>query len=748
MAYKPKDWLGHLLEDEIKAASAWYEREGGLAHIKKDPGSRFEDDGSNLRSHLGASQLPQDNTVQIVNVLSAEEGLMTITDGFTSIRAHLSTGAVSALETEVGDKIDPDTKGDVFEIHRCVVVSTPYGPTDSQVQLIIEEIGYQYHLRKVAGIPISVRDRPEISRLMNGVMRLRHPEVIDEPAVGDQSLHSSDRQRSPRRSDRFETQAQLQSPSFQADSALISSPSASQPGVVIATQTTSRQRKTAPNIDRDGIELVTGVNLARPTAANPIRPTSNHSSSARPRPVAVSDRSAHLLSVLGKRKASPDAAPQSKTSEADGSKHPTAVANAEDPASSMVNSGHGLESPSVQPPAQPGTNAPAASQPKARSLDKGTQEQSGSRLARAHWQRQIPQDQRSLLENATSWLPPLPGRQFPHPNVPMETLKQWNHEAQTRPKSVVLSQTRTAPSQAPENGESVASESKESTDNDSDSAAELPWSSSPPRPAARSAMSAASPAGSRGSSGHSSPISSSLSERLSSQVSPSPRPSSAGQRPNLPPDSSWERPVAPRALGSGGKEPARRQQSRSIAPGIAADNATSTGHISSDSTVPREQVMPEPPISQVNSSRTSTPRQESPTTNKRPDDSVDSRPLQQTPGLDGKPVGNLETASSLRSRSIKNSPASKATPAHASKPLAHTSPDVEILHVSQSPAHSRTARNAVSPSTSATVIEGTQVGRDSDVDIIEIEPPGPVDPTLEHRKRRSEYFKGEQRRKW
>jgi hypothetical protein len=42
----------------------------------------------------------------------------------------------------------------------------------------------------------------------------------------------------------------------------------------------------------------------------------------------------------------------------------------------------------------------------------------------------IPKNQQALLDDQSSWLPPAPGHEFPHPNVPVKLLALWNAKAE------------------------------------------------------------------------------------------------------------------------------------------------------------------------------------------------------------------------------------------------------------------------------------------------------------------------------
>jgi hypothetical protein len=66
-------WLATLIETELENVIAW------KSIVKPDPDgdgaqrSRFSDDGSNLRSVVGAPQLDSDSTIQLLEVRTSNE---------------------------------------------------------------------------------------------------------------------------------------------------------------------------------------------------------------------------------------------------------------------------------------------------------------------------------------------------------------------------------------------------------------------------------------------------------------------------------------------------------------------------------------------------------------------------------------------------------------------------------------------------------------------------------------------------
>ena len=69
-------WLATLIETELENVIAW------KSIVKPDPDadgeqrSRFSDDGSNLRSVVGAPQLDSDSTIQLLEVSANEKKII------------------------------------------------------------------------------------------------------------------------------------------------------------------------------------------------------------------------------------------------------------------------------------------------------------------------------------------------------------------------------------------------------------------------------------------------------------------------------------------------------------------------------------------------------------------------------------------------------------------------------------------------------------------------------------------------
>lgn len=85
-------WLATLIETELENVIAW------KSIVKPDPDAdgeqrtRFSDDGSNLRSVVGAPPLDSDSTIQLLEVSTNNKIIHTqsIADNFTETRLQRS----------------------------------------------------------------------------------------------------------------------------------------------------------------------------------------------------------------------------------------------------------------------------------------------------------------------------------------------------------------------------------------------------------------------------------------------------------------------------------------------------------------------------------------------------------------------------------------------------------------------------------------------------------------------------------
>ena len=467
-----KDWIGSFIEQEVRLVLSWKQ----TPKVKQDPDSRFHDDGSNFRSITLPSLLPQDSKVQISKVVSTEDPLtVLVTDGFTQVKALLSEDVVTSLEAELGEKMNQETRGDVFAIREATVISTSYGPSDGFIQLAIEEVEYLYHLRKSIGQPRPVEQRKEIAKLIDEISRLREQQYALAEKAGASSPDPLTGDATPgaiRRSNGNTPRSQKSTPRFRSSPPVIISQSP-RTQRAIATQVPTRRKPNSPSLSTDGFEIASGVNLDRPTGTRHGTSTIRPSFASREQPPANGGTSAKLLSLLGKRKAevlSPRPEPEPQVTNA--SQHRSAPPTPEAQPHPCAN---------VQPGAneepQVGTAPPSAQPIPQRRI-------SSQQTPKDYGRRRIPRDQQKLLDRPSSWLPSLPGQQFPHPNVPIELLKRWNAQAPRNSQPEVGPEATAAGAGVP--AEKIAAEevpmetsSDSSSDGESSLDEEIPWSQSP-----------------------------------------------------------------------------------------------------------------------------------------------------------------------------------------------------------------------------------------------------------------------------
>ena len=458
---KPKEWLGSFIENELREAIAWKQDVKKVPKVKEDPETRFSDDGSNFRSAIQGSDLPESPHVQVAKVILKSDAVtIVITDGFTSVRARLSQAALATLEAEIEDKIDLETIGDLFAIREATVIGTPYGPSDEHVEVAINDIEYLYHLRKPVGKPQPIEERREVQHLIEEITELRRqqyagadeahrlsPDPLSVDA-GPGAAQDKDTPKSQRSVSRFRSSPNTQqSPNTQP---------------AVATQLPVSRKARGPSLSKDGFEIAGGANLDRPMQAGFTTSTRRLSSSSVKKPVVTDANSARLLSLLGKRKAEEALPPRAPPPAPSASPPATEHSPRSDPAPApkgrkeILRDAPLSHSPAAKHSAMP-SSAPIAEKPRSlqittvetsdpASKPKATPQQNSSSNPppREYSRKRIPRDQLNLLDQASSWLPSLPGRQFPHPNVPIELLTQWNAHVAAGDKTIASAKPTSA----------------------------------------------------------------------------------------------------------------------------------------------------------------------------------------------------------------------------------------------------------------------------------------------------------------
>lgn len=410
-------WLGELVKRELEEVIAWKKETTKIGKkIKPDPDSRFSDDGSNFRSLVDAP--PRPSRVQLIEVKSsADVASVIISDGAFKLEATLSEEALATFEEESLGPITKDVWGDVFQILRFTVVSTSLGCP--YVKIDIDEIEYERPFRAVFGDPVAFEDETGVVAIRESIKQLRAGQVKSES-----------------KPDPFQLQTQCVTTGLSSEY-----PQSQQS---LQTQNRAQRKPRGPTLASDGFEVEAGVNLQGPIHAM---------SGAR-----VTDKNAaKLLALLpGKKPSIPESTSQKVTTASGdaGSGIPESQPNSpsivqDTPIGPFTDKGQQKESTSTAGPspapslqstsnkAPPSAQLPTQSQPITSTIV-------GSPVFFAYGRRKIPSNQRKLLDHPSSWLPPLPGRQFTRPNVPIELLTRWNQEASTAPPDPSLSQRSNA----------------------------------------------------------------------------------------------------------------------------------------------------------------------------------------------------------------------------------------------------------------------------------------------------------------
>ncbi|GIZ40028.1 hypothetical protein CKM354_000338400 [Cercospora kikuchii] len=438
----PEPWLANFLTAELGAVVEW--KQQILNGIKPDPEtqSRFSDDGSNFRSEVAS---PSSNTlVQLVEVLSSEDVVTAyISDGSWKVKARFSEEAVATFEEDSGSPITTEVSGDLIRLERFTVVSTPFGPADGFVQLHIDEIEYHTLRRTILGVSHPVEVLYDIRTLIESTKSLRIP----ANATRDAQKHAQNDPRptvaSPKTSKRSAAQEPQTTPIKKANRTLVS----------------SKRKSPGPTLGKDGFEVESGVNLH-----GPVQAVTHDIDGSPPGPKTINPRLTELLpakrpALPPKSLAAVEVTPQTQLPTAQLPEKalvrppPSRTASGgskgdhrQHPASSAVVSETPLKSASrKKAPHQddaPIAHTPSDAVPPSGTLQstpRGKVSATNASLF-AYARRKIPHDQRKLLDNPASWLPSLPGRQFPAPNVPMALLTRWNHEAEAGAAAASTSQ--------------------------------------------------------------------------------------------------------------------------------------------------------------------------------------------------------------------------------------------------------------------------------------------------------------------
>ena len=577
-------WVAKLVEAELENLIAW------KSVVKDEPDAsdedtppRFSDDGSNLRSYVGASTLSPVSMIQLIQVSTIHTFLphsltlttfqkpglnarakIPVSDGDVSVLVVLSDSAWEAYDNGIAEERgDEPRKGDLLICKRIVIVSTPWGPTEERVTIRIEELEYAGNIRITIGKPISLHQSASIVALrakIEGLALKQHEmdemdemeeesntddddEVMnDEQATAattaaalpehtncggsvdvemetivERAAHvlpdvvptpSLDTQNAPEPEEE-EAIATAPSPPPTNKSPIVSrSPAQFQIETQLEVEATQVQAPQPParnpirrnrggySMGREGFETTRGDNLTGPQA-----PTLHHRQGFPPAELSnVEPKKEKLLDLMSKM---PGQQPRNRSPE------PSAPVSAqqevaaeevviETPAKRRPSPKTFVVEDATPAPAQKSSHAVLPSENKGkRRRPSPTSLESTSAPRRIY---RIPKNQQALLDDRSSWLPPAPGHEFPHPNVPVRLLRLWNTKAELQTKSplqpspiALIEQSSGAKSVEELQPEPQADDSESDSDELMSEDEPIDWSQSQPRSQALPPDSSAAP---------------------------------------------------------------------------------------------------------------------------------------------------------------------------------------------------------------------------------------------------------------
>jgi hypothetical protein len=400
----------------------------------------------------------------------------------------LSDAAWDAYDKGIAEERgDEPRKGDLLICKRIVVVSTPWGPLEERITFRIEELEYAGNIRITIGKPTLLMQSASIVALRERIERLAlknhqidemdegsneedeaieaEAEAIPAPPGQTNSGASVDVEmetvidaapdilpdaapipsldlQTTLEQEEDQTVAGAHSPLPTHTSPIVSRSSAQfQIDTQLEVEATQAQVPPQParnplrrnrggagySMGREGFETTRGDNLTGPQA-----PTLHlRKSLALAEPPKVEPTKDKLLDLLSKL---PGEQPRNRTPE------PSAPVSAqqevtieevvvETPAKKKPNSTTiAVEEDATAPtPAQKPSVVVSGETQRKRRRPSPTSLESTSAPRSIY---RIPKNQLLLLDDQSSWLPPAPGHEFPHPNVPVKLLKLWNTKAE------------------------------------------------------------------------------------------------------------------------------------------------------------------------------------------------------------------------------------------------------------------------------------------------------------------------------
>lgn len=461
------------------------------------------------------------------NLLTSIEALdlktkspITVADGETQIKARLSSEAKAAYAAGL-DGEDP-MKGDILTCRQLTIISTPFGPPNDRVQLSIDQLVFEgVNARKTIGQPKPVLLRSGVQDLIAQTSRVRMqqyeegwPAMPDhasaenedtereaEGAASHQRVASSEVQPAPKAAVNAAPQLQTQQAAFtQSPSEMNMMLQTQLPTAPTQTPTrhiSRRGRGGLVSMGTHGVEPTHGINLAQPQA--PALSVTKKRCEEKAAPWDET-RTSELLNLLGGKRPkdtehSAQATPPAKKRKI--TEQPTNQ-TIKKPAESPIIAPPEPSAPKSAevPPAETVRDTPTQALKSSRTESSKPSTSGSSKTIPSHSRRKphrIAADQRGLLNDKSCWVPSPPGRQFPHPNVPIGLLEAWKAKA-TAGSSDAPEPTPQVPielSSASEESDHVekssvagaqaaeSSESELSVSEDDDDAPLGPWSQSP-----------------------------------------------------------------------------------------------------------------------------------------------------------------------------------------------------------------------------------------------------------------------------
>lgn len=467
-----------------------------------------------------------------------------MSDGDASVLVVLSDSAWDAYDKGIAEERgDEPRKGDLLVCKRLVLVSTPWGPIEERITFRVEELEYAGNIRITIGKPTSLLQRNPIVTLRERIENLAlkdHP--MDEAEEGSDDGNDEEIK---------EETSVVSAPSGQTDSGasidvemetVIDTTMNVLPGVVTAPSlnpydaqteeqgvtgaSASLPTHTSPvvsgssaqfqidtqinveatqaqapppqtrkpirrnrggysnSMGREGFETSRGDNLTGPQAPT-LRVDHRQGFAPAQPPEEVKPTGDKLLELMSKK---PGQQPRHRSPE------PSAPVSAqqevaveevvvETPAKKKAIATTITSEDRAPKPAQPHAVVSGGTQGKRR-RPSPTSLESKSAPRRIY---RIPRDQQALLDDQSSWLPPAPGHEFPHPNVPVKLLKLWNQKAEldtgspSQPSPIALIERSSGEKSVEELQLEAQADESESASDEPMSEDEIPWSQSPSR---------------------------------------------------------------------------------------------------------------------------------------------------------------------------------------------------------------------------------------------------------------------------